>query len=155
MNGVDTWLKRLLRPYRRAVKKLATMLDVPMPKKPVDHLKLVETSMRAQELRQKYQIRRSLLPRLPWRLVEGTRYRFRCTRTRAGIDDSLKGLSIDLTLDKCVTFTGDPRRLIEIFELMARQFVAKIGRVDQNGRTRLQCCFRQRQYSRRSARYFS
>jgi very-short-patch-repair endonuclease len=125
LNGVDTWLKRLLRPYRRAVKKLATMLDVPMPKKPVDRLKLVETLMRAQELRQNIEsddlFCRACLG-VSWRGLDTD---FAALERGLVWIDSLKGLSIDLTLDKCVTFTGDPRRLIEIFGLMARRFVAE------------------------------
>jgi hypothetical protein len=128
--GVNSWTNRLRKPYRRASRKLSSVLTIAIPKQASDRLRLVESFTRAQELRH-YVNREDQY----CREALGDSWK----RLRTDFDalergliwiNALTQLPTTPSLGKCVSFSGVTQKLVAAFREGAQKFSLDLGKLN-------------------------
>lgn len=129
MSGMKSYINRLKRPYRSASKTLSTMLATPVPKRLADRVRLVETFIRAQDLRrgverEDHYCRKCLGG--SWKKLHTD---FDALEKGLMWIGSLTKLSIKPSLEKCAAFGGGASKIVKIFQELTQNFNLNIEKL--------------------------
>ena len=127
--GVNSWVSRLRRPYRRASKKLSIVLATDMPKSAKDRLDLVEGFIRAQELRKAIEREDHYCQTVLGGFWKKLHTNFDALEKGLSWTISLAQLPITPSLEKCATFGRITPKLVDAFRAAAQRFTGDLAKL--------------------------